>query len=321
MNRFTRVLAGALAAVLAAGSLAACGEKKRKLPEKQVLDHVYKYETKTLATYDEVKWDEDAQKDFKGYTVVQDTVLSPAGYAYRTVTVDKDYNTTAQSVSFGRFDGSDPVTVDTGLPTGSGDAVYFSATAVVPQGLAAVMDENRVIGEQKVDGETVPIYEQKTYLRIYGFDGAKLSETEITPALFGLADTGANGYFGVDRVITDGKDLYMTLRSDNTRRRASSFISARTAARRSRSPLRTAGTITSSRSISSARANCLRPTMTISAAARRRLFWMSRPARRPRWKETPSPAAMRCSTIPSAVRTACICLTAPSACTSWIPTR
>ena len=79
MNRFTRVLAGALAAVLAAGSLAACGEKKRKLPEKQVLDHVYKYETKTLATYDEVKWDEDAQKDFKGYTVVQDTVLSPAG--------------------------------------------------------------------------------------------------------------------------------------------------------------------------------------------------------------------------------------------------
>ena len=146
MNRFTRALAGALAAVLAVGSLAACGEKKRKLPEKQVLDHVYKYETKTLATYDEVKWDEDAQKDFKGYTEVQDTVLSPAGYAYRTVTVDKDYNTTAQSVSFGRFDGSDPVTVDTGLPTGSGDAVYFSATAVVPQGLAAVMDENRVIG-------------------------------------------------------------------------------------------------------------------------------------------------------------------------------
>ena len=34
MNRFTRALAGALAAVLAAGSLAACGEKKRKLPEK-----------------------------------------------------------------------------------------------------------------------------------------------------------------------------------------------------------------------------------------------------------------------------------------------
>lgn len=147
MNRFTRALAGALAAVLAVGSLAACGEKKRKLPEKQVLDHVYKYETKTLATYDEVKWDEDAQKDFKGYTEVQDTVLSPAGYAYRTVTVDKDYNTTAQSVSFGRFDGSDPVTVDTGLPIGSGDAVYFSATAVVPQGLAAVMDENRVVGE------------------------------------------------------------------------------------------------------------------------------------------------------------------------------
>ena len=147
MNRFTRAIAAGLAAVLAAGSLAACGEKKRKLPEKQVLDHVYKYETKTLATYDEVKWDEDAQKDFKGYTEVQDTVISPAGYAYRTVTVDKDYNTTAQSVSFGRFDGSDPVTVDTGLPTGSGDAVYFSATAVVPQGLAAVMDENRVIGE------------------------------------------------------------------------------------------------------------------------------------------------------------------------------
>ena len=216
MNRFTRVLAGALAAVLAAGSLAACGEKKRKLPEKQVLDHVYKYETKTLATYDEVKWDDDAQRDFKGYTEVQDTVISPAGYAYRTVTVDKDYNTTAQSVSFGRFDGSDPVTVDTGLPTGSGDTVYFSATAVVPQGLAAVMDENRVVGEQKVDGETVPIYERKTYLRIFGFDGEKLSETEITPALFGLADPGANGYFGVGNLITDGKDLYMALRSDNT---------------------------------------------------------------------------------------------------------
>lgn len=135
MNRFTRVLAGALAAVLAAGSLAACGEKKRKLPEKQVLDHVYKYETKTLATYDEVKWDEDAQKDFKGYTEVQDTVLSPAGYAYRTVTVDKDYNTTAQSVSFGRFDGSDPVTVDTGLPPAAATRSTFPPRRSYRRGL------------------------------------------------------------------------------------------------------------------------------------------------------------------------------------------
>ena len=34
MNRFTRALAGALAAVLAVGSLAACGEKKRKIARK-----------------------------------------------------------------------------------------------------------------------------------------------------------------------------------------------------------------------------------------------------------------------------------------------
>lgn len=215
MNKLTRTLAGALAAVLTVGSFAACGKKKQNLPEKQVLDHVYKYETTTLATYDEVKWDDDAQKDFNGFTQVENSVVSPSGYAYRTTTVDKDYNTTAMTVTFGKFDGSAPATVDCAFTTDGEDSVYISEMAVVEGGLAAIVDENRVVGYEKEGEDTYPIYESKTYLRMYGFDGAKLSDAEITASLFGIADTGEGSYFGVSQLTTDGTDLFMLLHSDD----------------------------------------------------------------------------------------------------------
>lgn len=212
MNKFTRTLAAGLAAVLAATSLVACGEKKQKLPDKQVLDHVYRYETETLATHDEVKWDDD---NFKGYTMVEDTIVSPAGYVFRTTTCDEDYNTTAQSVTFGKYDGAEPVTVACKLSDNKDDFIYISTMTVLPEGLVTVVDESRVVGEEKDGEDTYPIYESKTWLRTYDFSGAVVSETEITPALFGLADTGADGYFGVSRLLTDGKDLYMVLSSDD----------------------------------------------------------------------------------------------------------
>ena len=48
MKRFTRILAGACALLLATGSLTGCFGGKKKLPDKQTVDHVYKYEQKEL---------------------------------------------------------------------------------------------------------------------------------------------------------------------------------------------------------------------------------------------------------------------------------
>ena len=60
MKRFTRILAGVCALLLAIGSLTGCFSGKKKLPDKQTVDHVYKYEQKEL--YKIARQDDD-EKD------------------------------------------------------------------------------------------------------------------------------------------------------------------------------------------------------------------------------------------------------------------
>ena len=48
MKNFMRTLACACALLLATGSLAGCFGGKKKLPDKQTVDHVYKYEQREL---------------------------------------------------------------------------------------------------------------------------------------------------------------------------------------------------------------------------------------------------------------------------------
>ena len=60
MKKFIRVLACACALLLAIGSLTGCFSGKKKLPDKQTVDHVYKYEQKEL--YKIARQDDD-EKD------------------------------------------------------------------------------------------------------------------------------------------------------------------------------------------------------------------------------------------------------------------
>lgn len=213
MNRWKRVLAAGLAVAITACGLVGCG-KKGTLPEKQVLDHVYKYETTVLAAYDEVDWGEmDKQTDFNGYTRVAETYLSVSGYAYNVESVDKDYSLTARTVFFGRFDGSAPTEIVCAVSEDDETSVYISEMHVVRDGLAAIVDESKVVGYESGE-EQIPIWESKSLLRIYGFDGAVAAETEICPALFDVAETDAEDYFGVSQLFSDGEDIYLTLHSD-----------------------------------------------------------------------------------------------------------
>lgn len=212
MNKFTRFLSLALAAVTAAGCLAACGSKT-KLPDKQTVDHVYRYESTVLATYDEVKWDDSTE--FKGYTQLEDSALSENGYVYRTTSVDKDYNTTATSLTFGKFDGSAPAEIALDLPKSEQGWLYVAGQTVTPRGIAAVVVRTEVVGEQGEGDTTEPIYETKTLLVQYGFDGALLGETEITPELFGLK-VSEDGYFSIHQILSKGDDLYFTVDSDDS---------------------------------------------------------------------------------------------------------
>ena len=150
MNKFTRALSLALAAVTAAGCLAACGSKT-KLPDKQTVDHVYRYESTVLATHDEVKWDDSTE--FKGYTQVEDSVLSENGYVYRTASVDKDYNTTATSLTFGKFDGSAPAEIALDVPKSEEGWLYVAGQTVTPRGVAAAVVRTEVVGKQG-EGDT-----------------------------------------------------------------------------------------------------------------------------------------------------------------------
>ena len=212
MNKFTRALSLALAAVTAAGCLAACGSKT-KLPDKQTVDHVYRYTTTELATHDEVKWDDD-NTNFKGYTQVEDTALTENGYLYRTVSVDKDYNITATSLTFGKFDGSAPTEITLDAPKNEQGWMYLAGQTVTPRGAAVVVVRSEVVGEQGEGDAAEPIYENTTMLLQYGFDGTLLSETELTPELFGLT-VSEGGYFNTQQMLSQGDDLYFTVSADD----------------------------------------------------------------------------------------------------------
>lgn len=210
MNALRRILAAGLAAAITACCLVGCG-KKDDLPEKQVLDHVYKYETTVLAAYDEVDWDAmDKQADFKGDTQVWETCVSPAGYACGIESVGEGYSVTARRLLFGRFDNAAPTEVVLAVPEPDEGSIYVSAMVVVRDGLAAIVEESRVLTDGSGE-EQNSIWESKTWLRLYGFDGAVVTETEISPALFGLELSDEEDYFGISQLFTNGESLYLNL--------------------------------------------------------------------------------------------------------------
>lgn len=203
MKKIVRIISFVLAALLALSVLAACGGGK-KMPEKQVVDHVYKYNQTKLVTVEEPDWSNE--EEFNGYTYLSNNSIGESGFCYVLQSVDKDHKTTSTVAYIGTYDGTEVTEIPINLANDENNSAYMNNILVLDNGLAVFINESKQVG----DPET-PFWEQYYYLYFYDFDG-KLTGTVDLKKAFDVS--GENSYFYVNTTLTDGTDLYLTCNTD-----------------------------------------------------------------------------------------------------------
>lgn len=200
MKRFTRILACACALLLAIGSLTGCFGGKKKLPDKQTVDHVYKYEQKEL--YKIARPDDD--KDVTEREDIYYTLSDVNGYMFLVWRGDKNYNDIGYTLHYGKFDGEDK-TIELPVAENENDYVYYGSFARFEEGFALVEQRNILIDKEN------NVYDQQSNLQIYGEDGILQSTVDLRKA-FGVPD---DGYINVERVLRHDDTLYLSYYGDN----------------------------------------------------------------------------------------------------------
>lgn len=203
MKKFLRTLACACALLLATGSLAGCGlfGGGKKLPDKQTVNHVYKYEQKVLykiARPDEEDENVTVRED------IYDTVSNVNGYMFLVRRADKDYNEIGYTLHYGKYDGEDK-TVELPVAENENGYVYYGNFARFEDGFSLIEERDTLIDEENY------IYDQQSILKIYSEDGTLQTTIDLRKAL-GISE---DSYVSVNRVLRHGDMLYLSYYSDN----------------------------------------------------------------------------------------------------------
>ena len=201
MKNFMRTLACACALLLATGSLAGCFGGKKKLPDKQTVDHVYKYEQREL--YKVARPDDD-KEDVTEREDIYDTLSDANGYMFLVCRSDKDYNEIGYTLHYGKFDGEDK-SIELPVAENENDYVYYGSFARFEDGFSLVEERNVL-----VDAEN-DIYDQQSNLQIYSEDGTLQATIDLRKTL-GVSE---DSYVSVNRVLRHGDTLYLSYYSDN----------------------------------------------------------------------------------------------------------
>ena len=200
MKRFTRILAGACALLLATGSLTGCFGSKKKLPDKQTVDHVYKYEQKEL--YKVARPDDD--KDVTEREDIYYTLSDVNGYMFLVCRSDKDYNELGYTLHYGKFDGEDK-TIELPVAEDADSYISYGSFARFEDGFALVEQRNILIDKENY------VYDQQSNLQIYDENGVLQSTVDLRKA-FGIPD---DGYINVERVLRHDDTLYLSYYGDS----------------------------------------------------------------------------------------------------------
>ena len=195
MKKFTRVLACACALLLAIGSLTGCFGSKKKLPDKQTVDHVYKYEQKEL--YKVARPDDD--KDVTEREDIYYTLSDVNGYMFLVCRSDKDYNELGYTLHYGKFDGEDK-TIELPVAKDADSYISYGGFARFEEGFALVEQRNILIDKENY------VYDQQSNLQIYDENGVLQSTVDLRKA-FGIPD---DGYINVERVLRHDDTLYLS---------------------------------------------------------------------------------------------------------------
>lgn len=200
MKKFTRVLACACALLLAIGSLTGCFGGKKKLPDKQTVDHVYKYEQKEL--YKIARPDDD--KDVTEREDIYNTLSDVNGYMFLVGRSDKDYNELGYTLHYGKFDGEDK-SIELPVAEDADSSIAYGSFARFEEGFALVEQRSILIDKENY------VYDQQSNLQIYGEDGILQSTVDLRKA-FGIPD---DGYINVERVLRHDDTLYLSYYGDS----------------------------------------------------------------------------------------------------------
>ena len=201
MKKFTRVLACACVLLLAIGSLTGCFSGKKKLPDKQTVDHVYKYEQKEL--YKIARQDDD-KKDVTEREDIYYTLSDVNGYMFLVWRGDKNYNDIGYTLHYGKFDGEDK-SIELPVAKDADSYISYGSFARFEEGFALVEQRNILIDKENY------VYDQQSNLLIYGEDGILQSTVDLRKA-FGVPD---DGYINVERVLRHDDTLYLSYYGDN----------------------------------------------------------------------------------------------------------
>ena len=196
MKRFTRILAGACALLLATGSLTGCFGSKKKLPDKQTVDHVYKYEQREL--YKVARPDKE-KEDFTEREDIYYTLSDVNGYMFLVCRSDKDYNELGYTLHYGKFDGEDK-TIELPVAEDADSYISYGSFARFEDGFALVEQRNILIDKENY------VYDQQSNLQIYDENGVLQSTVDLRKA-FGIPD---DGYINVERVLRHDDTLYLS---------------------------------------------------------------------------------------------------------------
>ena len=201
MKKFTRVLACACALLLAIGSLTGCFGGKKKLPDKQTVDHVYKYEQKEL--YKIARPDEE-KEDVTEREEIYYTLSDVNGYMFLVWRGDKNYNDIGYTLHYGKFDGEDK-SIELPVAEDADSYISYGSFARFEEGFALVEQRDILIDKENY------VYDQQSNLQIYGEDGTLQSTVDLRKA-FGVPD---DGYINVERVLRHDDTLYLSCYGDN----------------------------------------------------------------------------------------------------------
>lgn len=200
MKNFTRILAGACALLLATGSLTGCFGGKKKLPDKQTVDHVYKYEQREL--YKIARPDDD--KEVTEREDIYNTLSDVNGYMFLVCRSDKDYNELGYTLHYGKFDGEDK-SIELPVAEDADSYISYGSFARFEDGFALVEQRNILIDKENY------VYDQQSNLQIYDENGILQSTVDLRKA-FGVPD---DGYINVERVLRHDDTLYLSYYGDN----------------------------------------------------------------------------------------------------------
>ncbi len=201
MKKIIRLSAACLAVLLVCTVFTGCFGKN--MPEKAVVDHVYKYDTKELMTLETYDYSSDAP--FEGNCYFGDMGLDTKGYYYTVVEVDSEYNTVSQTAYLGSYDSDEVTKIE--MPVMDDADGYRNIRGMVrlDDGLLISTYESRLM-----DAEN-GIYEQRYLAEIYTADGT-LRDTLDFKKIFGM-ETDEH-WFNIGNMCYADGDLFLTLYTD-----------------------------------------------------------------------------------------------------------